>query len=1250
MKIFEEAFQRKLIYVFEIPDATHRGLLKIGDTTIKNLPPTEKNLELAARDRIDSYTKTAGIEYNLKHVELAVTDDGQAFRDYAVHRVLKKYRHHFKNTRGREWFKVDLNTVKNAIKAVKRGRRKSKPEKFSNDDFRPEQIDAINQTVNYFKTGKEFLWNAKMRFGKTLCALKVAHMMKFSKTIIFTHRPVVNSGWQEDFDKIFQGTNYTFLGKDDDITGRKNFLYFISIQDLRGSEIVGGTFDKNVKIFDTDWDFVIIDEAHEGTTTERGDSVIKNIVKENSKVLKLSGTPFNILADFDADNVYTWDYVMEQRAKADWDKNNFGDPNPYADLPAMKIYTYNLAKTFNYVEGDIFSFRDFFETDGKNFIHKADVKNFLDMLTTAENYPYSRAEWQENFRHSLWIIPGVKEGKVLSKLLQRHKFFGGFEIVNVAGNGDSDDEPAGALEKVLDAINTHDRTITLSCGKLTAGVTVPEWTAVFYLAGSSSTSAANYLQTIFRVQSPCNKNGRIKQNCYVFDFAPDRTLKMIAKSAAISPKAGKTKSDDFQILDELLNFCPVIAMEGSRMNYRADNLLRELNSAWIERAVSKGFADNCLYSDEALKNLDKLDLEKFSKLQKIIGASNAQRKTGDIIINDQGLDGQSRPKKSKKPKQPLTPEQIELERLRRQRSNIISILRGISIRLPLLIYGSDIPFDDDFTLKKFTDIDDASWAEFMPKGVTKDFFCEFIKYYDRIIFIGAAEKIRKLTEDADKLTPLARVDKIAELFATFHNPDKETVLTPWRVVKLHIDSAFDENFFSQGRHILEINSKTGLYPLYVACKIYRTRLGNFSEDNFKPEFLNDIWDAIVDENIFVICKTPMAVKITRRTLAGLRNSNVNAKFFDDIINTLKNNPAHFVERVTDKNFWSKGVGTMKFDGVVGNPPYQIAVQGDNKNYSSPVYHLFLDTAFKIADKVSLIHPARCLSNGGDTPDEFNQRLLADKHFKVIRYYPKSQDLFPSSDIKGGIVISLRDVTKNFEPIETFFEFDELKSIHDKVVRDENFQPFSEIVHTPVAYRLSEKFFSERPDLIQKLQKSNDTALRTNIFERLQEILFDDKPNDGQDYIQILGRLENRRVYKWLRRDYVTDENLIDRVKIFLNEANGTGKFGEKLTPPFIVKAGVGCTQTFITVGAFDSEAEAQACISYIKSKFCRVMLGILKVTQHNPPATWAKVPLQDFTSAGDIDWHGDIDAQLYSKYKLSESEIKFIEEHVKAMD
>ena len=346
---------------------------------------------------------------------------------------------------------------------------------------------------------------------------------------------------------------------------------------------------------------------------------------------------------------------------------------------------------------------------------------------------------------------------------------------------------------------------------------------------------------------------------------------------------------------------------------------------------------------------------------------------------------------------------------------------------------------------------------------------------------------------------------------------------------------------------------------------------------------------------------------------------------------------------------------MKFDGVVGNPPYQIAVQGDNKNYSSPVYHLFLDTAFKIADKVSLIHPARCLSNGGDTPDEFNQRLLADKHFKIVHFEKDSKKLFPSSTFEGGVVITLRDANQTFEPIGNFIPFDELKTIHDKVVGDENFQPLSEIIYTPIAHRLSEKFFSERPELICKLQKPNDTALRTNIFERLQEILFDAKPNDGQEYIQILGKVGTARIYKWIRREYVNAPDLLDKYKVFVPAANGaSGKLGNEpariISKPVIGTPLVGCTQTFITVGAFDSEAEAQACIAYIKSKFCRVMLGILKVTQHNPPATWAKVPLQDFTSAGDIDWHGDIDAQLYNKYKLSESEIKFIEEHVKAMD
>ena len=1247
MKIFDDAYQRKLIYIFKIDDAAHKGFLKIGDTTIKNIPPTKENLERAAHERINQYTRTAAIKYELLHTELAVTDDGRAFRDHDIHRMLKKYRRQIKGTTGREWFKVDLDTAVNAIKKFKRSRRKFTPEKFSADDFRPEQLEAINLTVKYFrKNGKDFLWNAKMRFGKTLCALQVVKLMNFSKTIIITHRPVVNVGWYDDFKKIFDGTDYIFLGKDDDIGGRKNFVYFISMQDLRGSEIVGGNFDKNKKIFATDWDFVIVDEAHEGTTTALGDAVIKNIVKDNSKFLALSGTPFNILDDYD-DNVYTWDYIMEQRAKEAWDKNNFSETNPYADLPKMNIFTYDLGKLFNYVEDNIFNFREFFRTDGKNFVHESDIKNFLDLMTSADNYPFARADYRELFNHTLWIIPGVKEGKALSKLLKRHEIFKHFKIVNVAVNGDSDDEPLDALEKVRDAIDNHDKTITLSCGKLTAGVTVPEWTAVFMLAGSYSTSAMNYLQTIFRVQSPCLKAGKVKQNCFVFDFAPDRTLKMIAASVAVSARAGKTNDTDRQNLQDLLKFCPVIALEGSRMEFTADNLLQQLKTVYVERTVRNGFADNSLYNDELL-NLDDIAINEFKDVGKIIGSSDASKNFGDITVNDQGLTGKTRKKFSKKDR---SPEQQELDRRKRQRSEAIKVLRAISIRMPLLIYGADVPFDKDISIDEFAElIDDDSWTEFMPNGVTKNIFANFIKYYDKDIFIAAGRKIRLLAKAADELKPSQRVNKIAELFATFKNPDKETVLTPWRVVNLHIDSVFDEDFFSPDKKILEINSKTGLYPLLIAQKIFRARLKGFDEDDFNRDALLRFWDISVADNIFVICKTPMAQKITRRTLLGFRQGSVNAKHFDDLINTLKTKPDIFINQVSDFIFWNKGVGKMFFDAVVGNPPYQISGSGDNKNFAAPVYNLFLENAFKFADKVSLIHPARCLFNAGATPQDFRNKILNDPHFKVVRYEPDGKKFFPTSDIKGGVAITYRDANKNFGAIGTFIPFDELKSIHQKVVLDnKNFRPLTEIMYSRTAYSLTPKAHEDFPNAIRNFSKGNQYQMSSNVFDLMPEIFFDDKPNDGREYIQLYGRKNNARIFKWVRRDYVTHHESLEKFKVFIPDSNGSGALGEVLSTPLVGSPLVGSTQTFITVGAFDTQSEAEACIAYIRSKFCRVMLGILKVTQHNPPATWSKVPLEDFSSASDINWSGNVDEQLYRKYNLSDAEKKFIETHVRAM-
>ena len=446
MKKFEESFHYKLIYVFEIPDATHRGILKIGDTTIKTnrsiekLLPNCKALNQAARRRIKKFTNTAGINFNLLHTELAVYEFNgklQAFRDYDVHRVLLNSNVKKKpprGTTGKEWFKVNLETAIQAIKAVKQNLHNLSgisEEKIFPVIFRPEQEDAISLTVSKFKSSDKMLWNAKMRFGKTLSALEVVRRIGFSKTIVITHRPVVDVSWYEDFKKIFQGINYLYGSKssgykqiDELLNSDKKFVYFASIQDLRGSDKVGGKFSKNELIFNTNWDFVIVDEAHEGTTTALGDTVIKNIVKPNSKFLALSGTPFNIIGDYE-DNVYTWDYISEQRRKAEWTTKNFGDSNPYDELPQMNVFTYNLGELLKndaYVELEdtAFNFREFFKTnDDGNFIHEDDVKSFLNLLVkpSNDNYPYSNDEYRKIFRHSLWIIPGVKEGRESSSRL-----------------------------------------------------------------------------------------------------------------------------------------------------------------------------------------------------------------------------------------------------------------------------------------------------------------------------------------------------------------------------------------------------------------------------------------------------------------------------------------------------------------------------------------------------------------------------------------------------------------------------------------------------------------------------------------------------------------------------------------------------------------------------------------------------------------------------------------------------------------
>ena len=1331
---FSNAFSYKLIYIFRINDDAHKGLLKIGDATLKcdetidKLPPNCRALNMAAKKRIDQYTNTAAISYELLHTELAVRTDIKkgivvAFRDHDVHRVLANShisKQNIKGSSSKEWFKIDLETAKRAIEAVKKSQTSLHPseagETFTPIIFRPEQEMAIRATLNEFKSGDRMLWNAKMRFGKTLSALEVVRKSGFEKTIIITHRPVVDSGWYEDFRKIFYNEpDYVYGSKNNGNTidallkSGKKFVYFASMQDLRGSDIVGGNFNKNTIVFKTDWDFVIVDEAHEGTTTSLGEEVLNTIVKSNTKMLALSGTPFNILGKYEK-NVYTWDYVMEQQCKAEWDSAHFGDSNPYDELPKMNIFVYDLGKLLGnrYVELEdkAFNFHEFFRTwtgdirrDFKpmpsyakigDFIHKDDVQSFLELITKEDaesQYPYSTDEYRNLFRHSLWMVPGVKEAHALSEMLRNHPVFSMFRIVNVAGDGDEEEGSDTALQKVRDAIRDNEYTITLSCGKLTSGVTVKEWTTVLMLAGSFSTSASSYLQTIFRVQSPCNQDGKMKDNCYVFDFAPDRTLKMVAESVALSTKAGKAKESDKKIMGEFLNYCPVISIDGTVMKkYSTDRLLQQLKRAYAERAVQNGFDDTNLYNDELLKLTD-VDLADFEKLKGIIGKSKAQQKTEKIDMNNQGFTEEEyaeKEKLEKKPAKQRTPEEQarldELNEKKKNRTSAISILRGISIRMPLLIFGADIPIDEDFTIDMLLDdkiVDEASWNEFMPSGVTKDVFKQFMKYYDQDIFVAAGRRIRNTVIGADELAPTERVKQIALLFSCFKNPDKETVLTPWRVVNMHMSdclggySFYAENppvnapmleeprfvdhgqvtadtFSNQNAHILEINSKTGLYPLYVVYSIFRARCAAFAEEELTIEKQNELWAETVQENIFVVCKTPMAKCITKRTLVGFRKIPVNAHYFDDLINTMQHKQKQFIDKVLKPSYWDRKGEKMTFDAIVGNPPYQEEGNGDT-NAKKSIYHYFIDMGEKLSRTGTLIHPARFLFNAGDTPKEWNESKLNDIHYKVIKYWPNSLEVFPTVDIKGGVAVTYWNKDETYQPIKFFTPHKELQSILYKVEQLMQ-ESLSEVITNRGTYKYSSLAYSEQPE---EMKKTADKRIAPSAFERMPLLFTESKPDDGREYVQMLGNIKNKRCYRWFRKDYIAQVENLEKYKVIVPKANGSGAIGEVLSTPLIGSPLIGYTETYISIGATDNEKEAEATLKYIKTKFSRTMLGILKVTQNNPRETWKYVPMQDFSSQSDIDWSksvSDIDQQLYTKYGFTDEEIEFVESMIKPME
>lgn len=1338
-------FKLKLIYVFRINDSAHKGCLKIGEATITgdkhaDFRPCSHDLNAAARARIDQYTQTAGITYELLHTELALKDY-RAISDHDVHGVLRRSgvkQRFFDPTRKHhnEWFVCNLETARAAIAAALNGQSAigvsstvDVPDPIA---FRNEQRQAINDAVKRFKAGhKKFLWNAKMRFGKTLCALQVIKEMKFKRVIIFTHRPDVLDGWYEDFHKIFfeKDCPYRFCAKrmghdlgEAEARAQQEaeacYIYFASTQDLRGSKLVGGTFEKNDDVFSTPWDLVIIDEAHEGLQTELGKSVRGALRGEETRELLLSGTPFNLFDEFANDEIYTWDYVMEQRAKADWTVNHALDSNPYEVLPVMHMFTFDLGKLLHSGGGgtkyaDIadkaFNFREFFRVYTGNIrddhrplpagkhvgdlVHEDDVKSFLDLLVRSDqenNMPFATEYNRESFRHTLWMVPGVKEGLALSRLLNEHHVFGQFKIVNVAGEGGVDDEVTNnkALDDVRAAMTDHPedtRTITLSCGKLTTGINVKPWTAVLMLAGSYSTSAANYMQTIFRVQTPATIGGRMKTDCYVFDFAPDRTLKVMAEAAQVSARAKHPDGQlsEKELLGEFLNFCPIISYNGTEMrHYDVNSMMEHLKRVYVDKVVSNGFEDVHLYNDELLK-LNDMALEDFNELKKTIGRTRASHGSNEVDVNNQGFTDeeiQRQKQLKKKKRRELTPEELaELERLKekkKNRANAISILRGISIRMPLMIYGAELKDNEEITINNFADkVDPSSWEEFMPAGVTKEMFAKFVKYYDEDIFRAAGRQIRDLALAADAMSITERVQRIASIFSSFRNPDKETVLTPWRVVNMHMsdtlggycfmDHDFKETlteprwvdrgqvtrdvFAPTNTRVLEINSKSGLYPLYMAYSIFRYRL-----DNNIGQVTNEqaLWDQILRENLFVVCKTPMAKTITQRTLRGFRNVRVNARYFDDLINQIKNKQGKFIKQMAQgNNYWNANSdNNMKFNAIVGNPPYQLTVaKKETDNGQKAVINIF--HYFQIlTDRLnpcysSLIYPGgRWIHRSGKGLAEFGLEQINDLHLELIEFFPDANYIFKEAGIADGISIVFKNYSKqeksfNYkygfdEPIRLSFPGDRLLPLNPRdsiivsaietTVKSNNYQMLHDSVLSRSLFSIESDFVEKNPHLVREYHEGDN-------FDITKEIKLFTNDKSGKS-----GRA------KWYvaNRDVITTgQEYLDTWKVIVSSANAGGQ--KRSNQIAVIDNYSAFGRARVALKTFKTKKEALNFLAYAKSEFIRFAFLL---TDESLTSLAKLVPdIIDYTdNNGIIDFKGDINRQLYDLFDIDDESRQYI--------
>ena len=1313
--------ENKVIYVYHHPGSQeHLGWLKIGDQTGFN------------SGRVKDQNEADNIKAETLYTTEAIDKNGKSFRDYEVHAIIdatgkyeREKKKNSKSERFSEWYKM---TKKEAIEAIEARKNLSGFDtdilKKINLNIRPrgEQQDAIDQTYVYWGNSlhgkREFLWNAKPRFGKTLTSYWFTEKIEAKKVLIVTNRPAISDSWYTDYRQFIQPKGIFKFGSTKDnkhittaghLQGRaltvsetktairngESTIFFISLQDIKGRDTnnLESFKQKNQWIFNESWDLFIIDESHEATETENAYKLFKNL--RTNFTLHLSGTPFKALISkkFSVKQIFNWTYEDEQSAKENWDPTD--GENPYYELPRMNMFAYRLSSTLNATVADgeyAFDLNELFKTMQSKFVYEEMVLKFLDNMfginkknnQSTRPFPFADKEIRDELRHTFWILPGVSAVKALKKLMQEHgqntptrKIFADYEIIDAAAKGDNEHEGKTALEKVKKIIGEdkkplETKTITLSCGQLTTGVTVKPWTAVLMLYGAEGgkTSATRYLQAAFRSQNPWrykdeSGNDMLKENCYVFDFAPDRLLLIFqdyAKSVIGGGEGAKEK------VKKLLNFLTVVAEDeyGEMKELDANEVVTMPLKLMTQEIVDGKFiTSNKLFNIGNIFHLPASAREILNEMGTIKKGrvehdKNKNRITepqleynddGNLILNESTLgkkkyeellqDNPDLPTDRPQTVDDLPPSDIKTKLEKQaekekdeQEDAINDHLRYFARAIPMILmaYGKSDTKLDNF--EKY--IDSATFKELV--GITKE---QFQELRDKHNLFNEEVFNASITEFLNRKVELANYyenDSGLDIFDYIPPQQTNQIYTPKTVVKMMIDILEKQNtsiFKSKDHTFLDPYMKSGLFITEIVKRLYNNLERQIPDKHKRLEH-------ILTHQVYGFAPSKILHLISSETIFGFMRGRPE---FKKVMYKVAENFVHFenedTQVVENRNTLSDKINNkfgknMKFTAVVGNPPYQ----GENHQQIYPHFYL---ASRELGEYVSLIFP----TGWQDPKNGNNLRLLNNKDIKEdhqIVFIDNRQNVFPG--IPGAewtnIILWKHDYNnrlngsqkiytngKDFKIVLLRTEQNhdkkpkEIKEMAKIVAAFKGFVPMQSITSVRKPYGLS-------TDVIKDPTKYKLPPINT-------------KQINNKD-IKLYGL--SGKIY-YLGKDYPIPRKTkaFNKFKVFVpyawgNMSENTG-LGGAYSDVIIAKPYEIVTETYQEQGPFAIIADAKKHAKFLMTKFARALLYLNKHSQHSTTA-WGAVPVQDYSEAWWKKSVKEIDEKLMEKYEIPATVKNFV--------